>query len=601
MQNPFITPPLPESSIVDEDPFVQPASTGDIEGAIISGEQAVINSPLGAAVAVIKDQQANDFNPGPHLTQQEWKNSEWFRPGLSAPKEGINENQAKINADRIDAKNARESALSRMTPGFLSSTSRLIGGTLGFALGNAPALAFFPEISAVTEGLLGTDAALGINTLARLGGRAVGGAVAGAVTDIPNAVSRVAADNFFGEDTSIMSAIGEIGTMAALGGVLHGVFGTTHVISSESNDIAKQLAVSQALESKFTNVMPVIKNGYRQARQGEASQIAEVTLNIDEAQVRINEVQQNAIKQLEAQQENLEAQIPKVQQRVTNLSRQPLVKRSVPRGPTMIDSINAALKPLEKDRTTGQKSLLTNEQHLTEVHSVRNLREIPENQRSIEENDFINRFNSPIGEKAIVGERLQTAKNNQEVFSQPGAADETQLTRDHQNTQLTQANHQVTMAENRLAELNKAPSFSNARKAAQVKLFNLQDARNKIVDQINEHKLLIKMRELPPDAVTQSEIQAASDEIASAEGESAFDPEAAARLSAQMETVEGTDQEVFNKQVEESFQIVKEMQNDGLLNSGEEQLFEAGQASESDTNILVKGIKDMTNCLIKGE
>lgn len=594
-------PYVPESTLVDEDPFELPPTTGRIEGAIVSGEQALVKSPLGEAVAFTKAQYVNDFNPGVHVSQQEWKNGPDFRPGLSVPTTGINKNNAVINADRIDANNTRLAALNNMTPGFLSSGSRFIGTAIGFGLGNAPAVALFPEISAVTEGLLGTNAGVGINALARLSGRAVGGAVAGAATTAPDAFTRVAANNFFGQDTTIMSAMSEIGIGAAFGGVLHGAFGHTRLISNESNEVAKQLAVSQALESKFTNVMPVIQNGYREAREGEAQQAAEVIPNPTEADQAITQAQQDSIKNLEGQQEQLEDQIPAARQKVDELSRKPLVKRSVARGPTMIDNLNAALKPVEADRTKAQTSLLTNEKHLTEVHTVRNLREVPEGDRSIDENDFINRFNSPIGEKAIVEERLQQARTNQQVFSRVPETDETQVSIDHRNTQLTQANHQVTMAENRLAELNKVPSFSAVRKAANVKLFNLQDSRNKIVDQINERKLILQMREHPPEPVTQSELRQASDEIASAEGDSAADPQAQARLDAQMETVEGPEAEIFNKQVEESFNVVKQMQDDDLLTRDEEQLFEAAQASESDTDILTKGIRKMTQCLIKEE
>ncbi len=598
MQTPFL-PYIPEDTIIDEDPFVQPATTGRIDGAIVSGEQAFANSPLAEGIKIVQAQQVNDFNPGPHVTQQEWKNGPDFRPGLSVPTTGINKNNAVINADRVDAENERQAVLNNMTPGFLSSGSRFIGTAIGFGLGNAPAVVLFPEISAVTEGLLGTNAAVGINALARLGGRAVGGAVAGAVTTAPDAFTRVAADNFFGQDTNIMSAMSEIGIGAAFGGVLHGAFGHTRLISNESNEVAKQLAVSQALESKFTNVMPVINNGYREAREGEAQQAAEVIPNADEADQAIAQAHQDSITNLEGQQEQLENQIPAARQKVDELSKKSLVKRSVPRGPTMIDNINAALKPIEGKRTTAQKSLLTNEKHLTEVHTVRNLREVPEADRSIDENDFINRFNNPIGEKAIVEERLQTARTNQQVFSRVPDADETQVSIDHRNTQLTQANHQVTMAENRLAELNKVPSFSAARKAANVKLFNLQDSRNKIVDQINERKLLLQMREHPPEAVTQSELRQASDEIASAEGDSAADPQAQARLDAQMETVEGPEVEVFNKQAEEAFNTVKDMQAAGQFTARDEQMFEVGKAVKSDSNILIKGIKKMSQCLIK--
>ena len=119
------------------------------------------------------------------------------------------------------------------------------------------------------------------------------------------------------------------------------------------------------------------------------------------------------------------------------------------------------------------------------------------------------------------------------------------------------------------------------------------------MDQINEHKLLLQMREVPPEVVTQSELRQASDEVASAEGDSAADPQAQARLDAQMATVEGPEAEIFNKQLEESFMIVKQLENDDKLTALQQQLFEAGQAAESDANILVKGIRKMTQCLIK--
>ena len=58
--------------------------------------------------------------------------------------------------------------------------------------------------------------------------------------------------------------------------------------------------------------------------------------------------------------------------------------------------------------------------------------------------------------------------------------------------------------------------------------------------------------------------------------------------------------EIFNREVEESFNIVKQMQADGKLTKEQQETFEGAQAAESDANILAQGIRKMTQCLIKG-
>lgn len=608
MTIPFRGPYIPSDTILKHSRFAQEPPTGLIAGAIAAGKLAVETSPLAEIPLAVKKLWINDFNRGPHLTFQEWRNSEWFRPGMTTSPEGIGLHNAQMNAARFDSKNELEQTLDSMPAAFLSSGSRLIGSSIGLALGN-PQFALFGPIAEVTEGLLGTGSALTIRALAKAeggrvaartaAGRVVGGAVAGAITITPDAVGKVMSNHEFGENTTIMSAISEIGQGAALGGLIHGGLPPRRVISPASNEEAQQAAVMQSLRSKFINVGPILKNGYREERLGEETEAAKVIPDVDEAQQARTQATQASIKNLEGQQEQLENQIPEAQQKVTELAKKPLVKTGAPRGQTLIDKLNSALKPVEEVRTRAQKSLITNEAHLTEVHTASKLQNIHPSQLSDEEIDFLNRFHNPGGEKALVEERLQKAKNNQEIFRRPPAEDESPASLDRQNTQLTQADFQTKMAENRLNELNKRPVFSSGRKGAEVKLFNLRNTRNKLVDLINEHKLSLEMDEMPPDAVTQAELRTASNEIESAEGDLAFDKEGAARLAAQMETVKGTAEKVFDKQLEESFTMVEQMQKDGLLNEGLKQLFKAGQASKSDTNILTKGIEKMKDCLIK--
>ncbi len=159
----FPAPYLPEDILQDSDPFEGPPPTGRIEGLVTAAEQSFEASPTAEIPAAIRAQYVNDFNPGPHVSQKDWKNGPDFRSTLTVGPGGINKNNAVINADKVDANNERQAVLNNMAPGFLSSGSRLIGNAIGFGMGNIPALVFFPEISAVTEGLLGTNAAVGVN------------------------------------------------------------------------------------------------------------------------------------------------------------------------------------------------------------------------------------------------------------------------------------------------------------------------------------------------------------------------------------------------------------------------------------------------------
>ena len=576
------------------DPFVAPPQTGRIVGGYLAAKEALYQSPLGEFPQFLAAEAVKHFVPGVHFTQQEWKNGPYFRPGLKVGAGGIDAISAIINAARIDSQIKVQNKLDLMAPGFLSSLSRGIGTTLGFALGNAPALAFWPEITAATQAYLGVDAAANAGTLAQLGIRAAGGVAAGAVTTIPDAMTRFGANQFFGRQTSILNPLMEVGAGAALGGALEGAFGRRFIISPESNAMAKQTAVSQSLMGKSVDVMPIVKNGYRDARAQDEAQKAELPL---EQQAAIPPAQQNAIDDLQRQQNEIEKQLPTAQNKLTTEEGKPLVKRASPRGATLIDSINEALDAGIGKRTAKQTSLLTNESHLEEVHQAARIQKVSERTRSPQQQDFLNRVKDKEGEKALVKERLSLHQSRQQTLSET-LPNETEANRDHRLGQLDRANFQTTMAQNRLNELNNRPSFSNSLKNAHVKLNQLTTQRNILRDKINDHRLQQKIDQVPPDAVGTEELKNSVSQIESAKGDAAFSQELEDALTQQLKDLTGTDNEIFDKEIENELNLLKVLDQQGELDPELQDWFKVAQSAIKDSDTFNAGFRKMADCLM---
>ena len=580
-------------------PFGIGPQTGFVQGIATSFASAIEETPVPQFTRFIEA----EAQPGPHLTQKEWKNGPWFREGLNFGPQGVNETTAKIAASRHDVKNRQQAILNDMRPGFASGVAQFVGSNMGLVIGNLPAFEAWPAITETTAAYIGTNIWRTETKLAQLGRRAIGGAAAGGITIAPNEFTKFKADQFFGQDTSIIEPILGVGMGAAFGGFIHGFFGRTKILTPRSNNLAKETAVNQLMMGKSVDVMPILKNGYKDATEARAAKVKDIQDQTPELIPQIDEAQQAERTQLQGQLDNLDQQLPVAQTKVDELSRKPLVKVRRERGITLIDKINDSLRTLEGKRTKAQKFVLKNENHLREAQRAMKIRNMPDFARSRSQREHLNRFNNPQGENALVAERLQEHKNKQEVLGAAAQeADMTASTRDNITTQLDRANHQVTMAENRLAELNGAPSFSNSLKAAHVSLFDLKEERNVLRDRLNENNLSLKIQELGPDPVTSSEIKNTAAAIDSVEGDSAFNQIAQDRLDTEMKTLEGSDEQLFDRQAEAAFATVKDMADKGLLKEGaQKDLFEAAQARENDSNILIKGLKDMANCLIGAE
>lgn len=601
-----IGPYIPDSTIPRASPFDAPPVTGRFKGFTTQVKQTLFNAPTSSFLAWERGKALEQDNPGTFLTSAQWKNSSFFRPQvpglppLSFPN-GVDSNRAKMAADRYDVKAERQGFINNMQPGFLSGGTRFVGGAIGFLLDpvNAATVAattIDPALAEVLIGTIGTKVGLTAEAIAR-GGigvraaraalRAPLGAFEGAVTFTPDAVAQYKANNFFGEHTSIAEPLMEIGAGAAFGGFIRGVGGFGKVIEPEANEMAKQTAAAQLLRGKSSSVMPLIVNGYKDARDLEQPVNPELVSKVNDS--------------LKDRQTQIEDQISQQSEKVNKLSEKPLVTKRPTSGDTLVQRINKVLSISENKRSPRQTNLLTRESHLEEVQRAQQISQIAPSSRTQAENEFTNKFNTPAGEKELVQNRLIKNQIDAQNAEQQLASkeNETPVSLDRVKTNLNIAKHQERMAQNRLNELNKQPSFSAPLKDAHVKLFQLTHDRNILRELINEHELSLKMQEEGGEAVQLADLKFTSDIINSIRGESAFVQANADRLRDLLAEIPEGDKQAFDISLERNLAAVKELLNNKQLTSAQKEMFEAAQAAEKDTGFLTRGLKKMAQCLLK--
>ncbi len=600
-----VGPYIPEDLLQDERPFATLPQVGDLRGGVISAESSFLggttNNLIQSARGAIDEREDK---PGDWLTHDEWENSPLFRKQLSKGfANGVDSNVAQMAADRLDGELERQDQLNRMGPGFLSMVSRGVGSVIGWSLDpiNAATVAattLSPEVALPIEALIGTRMGLTAEALARTGAR-VGfprrliragiGLGEGAAAFTPTVVSQYIADDMFGQKTTIAQSLIDLGEGAAFGGILRGAFGFGKIITPEANAMAKQTATAQLLRGKTPSVMPIIINGYKDARATEEGSTAE----------QVEAVKNN----IQAEQTKLDTKIAKQQTATNTLREKPLATRPLQRGPDLVQKLNEVLKTSEEKRTNPQKKFLTNEHHLTEVQEAHNISNIPDEQRSPEEQEFLARFNHPVGERAIVEERLQThqIKTTELTRQLKETAPDNVIDQAHLKTQLDASDHNVRMAQNRLNELDRNPSFSVARKNAEVKLFNLKHSRNLSQELINEHDMVLRMSQDKGTPVDLANLKLTSDIINSVEGDSVFLQSMIDNLDSQLRDIPEKPSEAFDKILENGLANMKQLEKDGKLTEAQAEEFKQSQEAPRNIKILSKGLRDMVNCMVKNE
>tara|TARA_R110000782_G_scaffold176919_1_gene267868 strand:- start:2547 stop:4337 length:1791 start_codon:yes stop_codon:yes gene_type:complete len=224
---------------------VAKSSTLDVLGQTFS--ETLYYNPANALVRL--SEQYTEGDKGKVLTQEEWKESEYFRDGIKVEEEGITEGLAKLFAERKDKRDSFNLTLSRSRGGFGLGAAQFgvaIAGSLIDPLNIASA--FVPAIGVARTATLA--AKFGKN-----GGRFLAGAANGMVgAAILEPIVLGAAYAEQDDDYNLMDSFLNVTVGGVLGGGMHLGFGKIsdriEASSQELKDKAYLLSVEQAAEDQ---------------------------------------------------------------------------------------------------------------------------------------------------------------------------------------------------------------------------------------------------------------------------------------------------------------------------------------------------------------
>lgn len=220
------------------------------------------------------------------MTEKEWQESEYYRPGLSFPK-GVNPEVAKIVADRKDAEITRQQTIARGPKGALPALGTLALNFVGAALDPLNvASAFIPVVGQAR--FLRMAERVGV-TPARLGRGAIEGAVGAAVVEplVLGAAMAEQADYDF-NDSLMAVAFGTV-----FGGGLHAIGGKIADVVRGYSPLTRQKILEGAIADGVQG--KVVRADIR-AKVGEKAQTDPVLNTVLDKQARLDTI--NEIREL---------------------------------------------------------------------------------------------------------------------------------------------------------------------------------------------------------------------------------------------------------------------------------------------------------------
>ena len=201
------------------------------------------------------------FGPGTTgniLSQEQYKESEYFREGLEAPEDGIKEGYAQLLAQNYDKRAAITQTLSRSKGGFALGSAQFGTMLLGSVLDPINvASAFIPVFPAARYAHLVTKFG---KTKARALRGVVEGSVGAAIVE-PIVLGQAALEQ--DENYNLLDSFLNVTVGGVLGGGLHVGFGKLSDVIERRSQRTKQeavvTAVKQTLTDQEVNVTPIIK------------------------------------------------------------------------------------------------------------------------------------------------------------------------------------------------------------------------------------------------------------------------------------------------------------------------------------------------------
>ena len=601
------------SGVVETDPIqVEPLRTGGLEGSAVAGLETLVGGFQAVEIGRAKA-WAKFFNPGPHLTPDEWKKSIYARPGLSVPEGGIGENNAKINAHVFDSRLRREAIINDMAPGLISSIEKFGGQTVGFAIdpinhavGGAFEAAYVGTkagmwIGSRVEGALfkaGAKAIPALEKLApsivpkieagtlrgvakaggKLGATVAGGLGEGVALGIPGSADDMATDSLIGAHINYNAALTNIGLFAVLGGATRGLLHTKFTMKPLAHQRLIRTAIGQLLEGKKVNLKVQIKAEYDHQRLHES--------NIDPAKQQVaTEMMQ---KEFDKRSESLKDAKTKLDTEETSFKKTTgKALKDVPQSGGGILSRAAALllkDPLE--RTQGERSFLNNLPATPEMSRAVEILGKDPRDVSEKENTFMKEMTSANGEEKIIRERLKregtkkAIKETKDKNEREGALQEVQTKNDR-----ARLDELKKIKVNGTPELRKARAKHTQESFAHTNTSKLKDS--------NDAYNSLKSDDLK--RVTPSEVKTDSDTIHSAEGDSTHDQGDLDELAAEQEAIKGdTPQAEFKDEAEEVDDLLKA----GKLDDFDKKILEDYKREDKVTSKLPKVLEAYSNCVI---
>ncbi|KKM99863.1 hypothetical protein LCGC14_1143650, partial [marine sediment metagenome] len=307
---------LPEPLNLTSVDDIAPPRTGDIKGALTGASNAISEGPtaqlfqteaaaqpagllslLPSKIAQpinflsnlpteitgdLFNSAAHISNPNPPqkiLTPTEWKDSEFFRPGLTINEGGIAIGAAREKANRFDKEQRNNRILSNMNPGILSKVAVGGGAILGAVL-DPITTATLVGGDELLEGLQIIKKARDAVTVTRLRSVAEGaakGAVAGLAAGTAGAIATFGARKAFDEKENIPDILENVALFSATGAGLRGLGGIfRRALPAETERNAGATALNQIMADKRPEVGPLIKEGFND--QQDRNNLSRLTL-----------------------------------------------------------------------------------------------------------------------------------------------------------------------------------------------------------------------------------------------------------------------------------------------------------------------------------
>ena len=517
----YLGPYIPENTLQDTSQFETTPQTGLFQGARISAMDTVHNSPVADFLSSSRLELTKHFSPGKFLSEKEWRDSEFFRTGLSFPK-GVSANVAKLSADRIDDEEGRQAQLDNMPSGFLSSGSRLVGNTLGFLLDpvNAAASVLAPEyigVRAASTLAKVADSGILIKTAARAGV----GAAEGAAITAPFALSQFTTDELYGQNPSSLSALSTIAMGAAFGGVVGGAFGERAIMPHLYNKTAMQTAAGQLASGKSVDVGDILQQGYHEGRVQEDS--------IPREKV---EQQKNILKERMSKNESeLRDQTEQLNKEITNkefndkVSGKPIQPDS-PKTSDIIKKTSAILDKPGFERTASERVFLKSVPKTDEIEKALGIYRRPGFDRNSSERVFLQQMFSG-DEKNILSERLD--RHNTEIENlneEKKTLTNTSIDKKRSSEiddQVSGINNKVDIGTVRLNDVRGVKVETPRIKEIRKNIESIGAEQTEIKTAVQHHDAALLMDDNRGEAVNFQQIKSSSDTVASWRGDSVVD------------------------------------------------------------------------------